>query len=42
MVIDVGAYRDLHRHRRCQKFRQDYSGAWALTHPRWWPMPGAR
>jgi thymidylate synthase ThyX len=26
MVIDVGAYRDLHRHRRCQKFRQDYSG----------------
>jgi hypothetical protein len=25
-VIDVGAYRDLHRHRRCQKFRQDYSG----------------
>jgi len=26
MVIDVGAYRDLHRHRRCQQFRQDYSG----------------
>ncbi|MDR3703726.1 MAG: FAD-dependent thymidylate synthase [Candidatus Sulfopaludibacter sp.] len=26
MVIDIGAYRDLHRHRRCQKFRQDYSG----------------
>ena len=25
-VIDIGAYRDLHRHRRCQKFRQDYSG----------------
>jgi thymidylate synthase ThyX len=25
-VIDVGAYRDLHRHRRCQKFRQAYSG----------------
>jgi thymidylate synthase ThyX len=25
-VIDVGAYRDLHRHRRCQKFRQQYSG----------------
>jgi len=25
-VIDVGAYRDLHRHRRCQKFRQPYSG----------------
>jgi len=26
MAIDVGAYRDLHRHRRCQKFRQAYSG----------------
>jgi thymidylate synthase ThyX len=26
MVIDIGAYRDLHRHRRCQQYRQDYSG----------------
>ena len=26
LVIDVGAYRDLHRHRRCQKYRQAYSG----------------
>ncbi|HEY7392464.1 MAG TPA: FAD-dependent thymidylate synthase, partial [Bryobacteraceae bacterium] len=25
-VIDIGAYRDLHRHRRCQQFRQDYTG----------------
>src|SRR5258706_8478 len=25
-VRDIGAYRDLHRHRRCQKFRQTYSG----------------
>lgn len=25
-TIDIGAYRDLHRHRRCQKFRQAYSG----------------
>jgi Predicted alternative thymidylate synthase len=25
MVMDVGAYRDLHRHRRCQQFRQAYS-----------------
>jgi hypothetical protein len=25
-AIDIGAYRDLHRHRRCQKFRQAYSG----------------
>jgi thymidylate synthase ThyX len=26
MVIDIGAYRDLHRHRRCQQFRQEYTG----------------
>jgi len=26
LTIDIGAYRDLHRHRRCQQFRQDYSG----------------
>jgi hypothetical protein len=25
LVIDIGAYRDLHRHRRCQQFRQDYT-----------------
>jgi thymidylate synthase ThyX len=25
LVIDIGAYRDLHRHRRCHQFRQDYS-----------------
>jgi hypothetical protein len=25
MLIDIGAYRDLHRHRRCHQFRQDYS-----------------
>ena len=25
MLIDVGAYRDLHRHRRCQQSRQAYS-----------------
>ncbi|MBS1855198.1 MAG: FAD-dependent thymidylate synthase [Acidobacteria bacterium] len=26
IVMDIGAYRDLHRHRRCQKFRQPYAG----------------
>jgi thymidylate synthase ThyX len=26
MVIDIGAYRDMHRHRRCQQYRQEYSG----------------
>jgi thymidylate synthase ThyX len=25
LVIDIGAYRDLHRHRRCQQFRQPYT-----------------
>jgi len=25
LVMDIGAYRDLHRHRRCQQFRQSYS-----------------
>jgi thymidylate synthase ThyX len=26
IVMDIGAYRDLHRHRRCQQFRQEYGG----------------
>ena len=25
IIMDIGAYRDLHRHRRCQQFRQPYS-----------------
>lgn len=25
IAMDIGAYRDLHRHRRCQQFRQDYT-----------------
>ena len=33
-IMDVGAYRDLHRHRRCQKFRQAYSGALGFDTPR--------
>jgi thymidylate synthase ThyX len=33
-VIDVGAYRDLHRHRRCQKFRQPYSGKLGYDTPK--------
>jgi thymidylate synthase ThyX len=32
-VIDIGAYRDLHRHRRCQKFRQAYSGTLGFDTP---------
>jgi thymidylate synthase ThyX len=33
MVIDIGAYRDLHRHRRCQKFRQTYAGMLGFDTP---------
>jgi hypothetical protein len=24
MIMDIGAYRDMHRHRRCQQYRQEY------------------
>jgi len=34
MAIDVGAYRDLHRHRRCQKFRQAYAAELEFETPR--------
>jgi thymidylate synthase ThyX len=27
IVMDIGAYRDLHRHRRCQQLRQEYGTA---------------
>jgi thymidylate synthase ThyX len=33
LVIDIGAFRDLHRHRRCQKFRQPYTGALGFETP---------
>jgi thymidylate synthase ThyX len=33
IVMDIGAYRDLHRHRRCQKFRQAYSGELGFDTP---------
>ena len=26
MLIDIGAYRDMHRHRRCHQYRQSYTG----------------
>ena len=32
-VIDIGAFRDLQRHRRCQKFRQAYSGKLGFDTP---------
>lgn len=33
MVMDIGAYRDMHRHRRCQQFRQAYSSALGYDTP---------
>jgi thymidylate synthase ThyX len=33
IVMDIGAYRDLHRHRRCQQFRQEYSGKLGFDTP---------
>ena len=34
MTIDIGAYRDMHRHRRCQQFRQAYSGTLGYETPK--------
>jgi hypothetical protein len=33
IVMDIGAYRDLHRHRRCQQYRQEYSGRLGFDTP---------
>ncbi len=33
IVMDIGAYRDLHRHRRCQQFRQAYSAELGFDTP---------
>lgn len=33
MVMDIGAYRDLHRHRRCQQFRQAYTARLGFETP---------
>jgi hypothetical protein len=33
IVMDIGAYRDLHRHRRCQQLRQAYSGRLGYATP---------
>ena len=27
LLIDIGAWRDMHRHRRCHQYRQTFSGA---------------
>ena len=33
VVCDIGAYRDLHRHRRCQQIRQDFCGELGFDTP---------
>jgi thymidylate synthase ThyX len=33
ILMDIGAYRDLHRHRRCQQFRQAYTGRMGYDTP---------
>jgi len=33
IVMDIGAYRDLHRHRRCQQFRQGFSAKLTFETP---------
>ena len=33
IVMDIGAYRDLHRHRRCQQFRQRYTNRLGFETP---------
>lgn len=33
LLIDIGAYRDLHRHRRCQQYRQDYTARHGFSTP---------
>lgn len=41
IVMDIGAYRDLHRHRRCQQFRQEYTNALGYETPDIVPECGA-
>lgn len=33
LVMDIGAYRDFHRHRRCQQFRQQYTNRLGFETP---------
>ncbi|MBK5292187.1 MAG: FAD-dependent thymidylate synthase [Acidobacteriia bacterium] len=33
MVMDIGAYRDLHRHRRCHQYRQSFNGRLGFETP---------
>jgi thymidylate synthase ThyX len=41
MLIDIGAYRDMHRHRRCHQYRQAYTGAYGYDVPELLGLSGA-
>jgi thymidylate synthase ThyX len=41
MLIDIGAYRDLHRHRRCHQYRQPYTGKHGYEIPELLLLSGA-
>jgi len=41
MLIDVGAYRDMHRHRRCHQYRQPYTGKHGYDIPELLVLSGA-
>jgi thymidylate synthase ThyX len=41
MLIDIGAYRDLHRHRRCHQYRQAYTGKHGYEIPELLLLSGA-
>jgi thymidylate synthase ThyX len=41
LLIDIGAYRDMHRHRRCHQYRQAYAGRHGYDVPELLVLSGA-
>ncbi len=41
IVMDIGAYRDFHRHRRCQQYRQSFTASLGYEKPEAIPDAGA-
>jgi len=42
MAIDIGAYRDLHRHRRCSNSGRRTAETWDMTRRNWWKIRSGR
>ncbi len=42
MLIDIGAYRDMHRHRRCHQYRQAYTGTHGYDVPELFSKSGTQ